>query len=271
MKLCVLGSGSRGNAVLIQSRDTRVLIDAGFSPRGMLRRLSSIGVDPQSIEALIVTHEHCDHSRGAMAASERWGWNVYATAGTHVNCQSLTESASITIRSGTDFAIGDIRMSVVQTSHDASEPVALVATSSATGVRAGVVYDLGSVTQTVRDALDRIDILVIESNHDSAMLRDGPYPPSLKRRIAGRQGHLSNRDAGRLTAECAHRGLSHVVLAHLSETNNTPRIATESMRFALRPTPFRGSVVAASQNSPSPPIGAERAAAFGPAQLSLGL
>ena len=271
MKLCVLGSGSRGNAILMQSAGTRVLIDAGFAPRTLAKRLASIGVDPESIEAVVVTHEHTDHSKGAATCAARWGWKVFATAGTQEQCASVAESRPLTISAGTDFHVGDIRMSVIATSHDASEPVGLIATGQSTGVRAGIVYDLGVMTHAVQSAIERVDILVIESNHDGEMLRNGPYPAVLKRRIASREGHLSNRAAGLAAAECAHRGLSHVVLAHLSETNNTPRTAVEAMRAALRKTPFKGCIVASSQDMPSTAISADRAAAFGPAQLSLGL
>jgi phosphoribosyl 1,2-cyclic phosphodiesterase len=269
VKLCVLGSGSGGNAVLMQSGATRILVDAGFSARTMARRLASIGVDPRSIEAVVVTHEHTDHAKGAAAGAARWGWTIYATSGTQAAFPGIAAAGAQTVSAGANIAIGDIHFTTVSTSHDASEPVAVIATACSTGVRAGIVYDLGLVTETVQRALEHVDILVLESNHDGEMLRNGPYPAMLKRRIAGREGHLSNKAAGVAAAECAHRGMSHVVLAHLSETNNTPAVATEAMRIALRKTPFRGCVVAARQDIPSPAISAERAAAFGPAQLSL--
>lgn len=267
----MLGSGSGGNAVLIQSGATRLLVDAGFSARTIGRRLGSIGVDPHSIEAVIVTHEHTDHVKGVTTGAARWGWKIYATSGTQEHSRGLAEATTQTIAAGGEIDIGDIRLTIVGTSHDATEPIAVIATGSSTGVRAGIVYDLGVMTESVQRALERVDILILESNHDGEMLRNGPYPPSLKRRIASRHGHLSNRSAGIAAAECAHNGMSHVVLAHLSETNNTPRTATESMQAALRKTPFRGCVIAALQGIPSPTISAERAAAFGPAQLSLGL
>ena len=271
MKLCVLGSGSRGNAVLIQSRDTRILIDAGFAPRTLARRLALIGVAPHSIEAVVLTHEHVDHAKGVAAGARKWGWHVYATSGTRAECSSLDETAVRTISGGNEFQIGDISMTPVCVSHDATEPVGFVATGMSTGVRVGVIYDLGVMTSSVQAAIDRVDILVIESNHDGEMLRNGPYPASLKRRIASSEGHLSNRAAGVAAAECAFRGMSQMVLAHLSETNNTPDRAIQSMRQALRKTHFKGSVVAAPQDFPSQTISADRAAAFGPAQLSLGL
>jgi phosphoribosyl 1,2-cyclic phosphodiesterase len=172
---------------------------------------------------------------------------------------------------GISFVFFDCCFSVAGSSPDATAAVAFVVTGQSTGVKAGIVYDLGMMTPSVHAALERVDILVIESNHDGEMLRNGPYPASLKRRIAGREGHLSNRAAAAAAVECAHRGMSQVVLAHLSETNNTPRAASENMRAALRRTPFKGSIVAAPQDLPSPTISAERATAFGPSQLSLAL
>ncbi len=271
MKLCVLGSGSRGNAVLMQSGDTRILIDAGFGPRTMARRLSRISVDPRSIEAVVVTHEHIDHVRGSVSGARKWGWTIHATAGTRAAWLPLSESDAQVMTAGDQFSIGEIDIATVHTSHDATEPVAVIATGRSSGVRAAVVYDLGVMTESLRHALERVDILVLESNHDSNMLRNGPYPASIKRRIASREGHLSNRAAGIAAAECSHRGLSHIVLAHLSEINNTPHTATESMSDALRKTPFRGLIVASSQDRPSRTVSADRHAAFGPAQLSLPL
>jgi len=255
----------------MQSRDTRILIDAGFAPRTLAKRLASIEVAPHSIEAVLLTHEHIDHSKGVVGGSQRWGWTVYGTAGTLDVCASPVEADVRTISAGSSFDVGDFKIDVVGISHDATEPVAFVVTGKSTGVKAGVVYDLGVMTESVQTALDRVDILVIESNHDGEMLRNGPYPASLKRRIAGREGHLSNRAAAAAAVECAHRGMSQIVLAHLSETNNTPKTATETMRAALKRTPFKGTIVAAPQDFPSPTISAERATAFGPAQLTLAL
>ena len=255
----------------MQSRDTRILIDAGFAPRTLGKRLLSIGVEPESIQAVVLTHEHYDHMRGVSVSAEKWGWDLYATQGTIDECGDLSGVNTHTLANNAAIRIGDFEINAVGISHDATDPVAIVATGCATGVRAGIVYDLGTFTREIHKALELVDLLVIESNHDVEMLRNGPYPPVLKRRIASYEGHLSNRAAGIAAQECAHRGMSHVVLAHLSETNNTPRIAIESMRAALRRTPFKGSIVAAPQDFPSPTISSERAAAFGPAQLSLAL
>ncbi|MEO5579963.1 MAG: MBL fold metallo-hydrolase [Gemmatimonadaceae bacterium] len=251
MKLCTLGSGSKGNAVLIQAGQTRILVDAGFSPRAMHARLRKIGVDPRSIEAVAITHEHTDHAKGAAGCARKWGWKILATAGTESVCASLAGSTVQTIASNGSFTVGDIELTTARTSHDASEPVAIFATDRSTGLRAAIVYDLGVMTEAVLYQMDRVDLLMLESNHDGEMLRNGPYPAMLQRRIAGVDGHLSNRAAARAACECAHRGLGHVVLAHLSEVNNTPEVATLSMRRALARTAFRGVISAAGQDGPS--------------------
>ena len=271
MKLCVLGSGSRGNAVLMQSGNTRLLIDAGFGTRTIAKRLRSIGVDPMSIQAVVVTHEHTDHAKGAAAAAMKWGWQIHATAGTLGASLSLAGSQTHTLVANTPVTIGDAVIHPISTSHDATDPIAVIATDITNGVRAAIVYDLGLMTEPLQKAIEHVEILVIESNHDGEMLRTGPYPASLKRRISGQHGHLSNRAAGAAAARCAHRGLSQVVLAHLSEVNNTPRIATESMQRALSRTVFRGTITAAPQDCPSRPVSAARSAAFAAVQLSLGL
>ena len=267
----MLGSGSRGNAVLMQSGNTRILVDAGFGPRTIAKRLLSIGVSPSSIQAVVVTHEHIDHARGVATGAARWGWQIYATAGTQGACLEFAEAGARTLVANETMTIGDFDIQPVAISHDATEPVAMIATDSTNGVRAAIVYDLGVMTESVQRALERVEILVIESNHDGEMLRNGPYPASLKRRIASSHGHLSNRAAGVAAARCAHRDLSHVVLAHLSETNNTPGIATACMKSALSRTAFRGSIVAAGQDAPSQTVGASRSSGFAAVQLSLGL
>ncbi len=271
MKLCMLGSGSDGNAILMQAGATRILIDAGFSTRVMSKRLASIGVDPRSIEAVIVTHEHVDHAKGAAAGAKKWGWQIYATEGTRGACVSLADADTRSIASSGTIKIGDLEVRTVPTSHDAEEPVAIVAMGKPTGVRAAIVYDLGVMTDTVTSAIEGVEMLILESNHDGEMLRNGPYPLMLQRRIAGREGHLSNRAAGIAAAHCAHRGLAHIVLAHLSETNNTPRVANDAMERALKRTCFRGRITLGAQNSPSQTMSATSARDFASSQLSLGL
>lgn len=255
MKVWVLGSGSGGNAVLVESDDTRVLVDAGFSARRLAERMRLCGVDPASVGALLLTHEHTDHVCGAVNAAKRWGWQVFGTAGTLAALPGLAPDRVTTIAAGDCVTVGAIALATTATSHDASEPVAYVATGVRTGMRAAIVTDLGVVTDAIRAAVRGVEVLVIESNHDAEMLRVGPYPYHLKRRIAGEHGHLSNGDAGALVCETAHRGLQQLVLAHLSETNNTPRTALDAMRAATRRTRWRGSLVAAPQHGVIGPFG----------------
>jgi phosphoribosyl 1,2-cyclic phosphodiesterase len=250
MRLQILGTGSRGNAMLLEAGDTRLLIDAGFMPRTLARRLRAVKVPPESIDAVVVTHEHADHAGGVAANVERHGWRVYATRGTLANApdlQAAAPSASI-ITPGASTAIGGIDILPVRISHDAAEPVAIVATDRATGYRTGIVYDLGLPTDSLRKAFAHLDTLVVEANYDPTMLRVGPYPPVVQRRIAGTRGHLSNGAAATFVANVRHRGLRQVVLAHLSENCNTPDLALAAVR-RLCPAP----VVAATQRAVTDP------------------
>lgn len=265
MRLWLLGSGSKGNALLLECGDTRVLVDAGFSARRLAERLRGIGADPASIDALVLTHEHSDHVAGAVSAVKRWGWQVYGTAGTIAALPEIGPFCTA-LAAGGGVTVGQITLEAVRTSHDAAEPVAYVATSTCSGMRTAIVTDLGVVTPEVREAVRHADVLVLESNHDEEMLRHGPYPWHLKRRVAGREGHLSNGAAATLAAEAAHRGLQHLVLAHLSETNNTPEVALTAMGAAMKRARWRGALTAAPQHGVVGPFG-DAAALAG--QLSL--
>ena len=266
----VLGSGSKGNAVLLESEQTRVLIDVGFSSRGMQKRLGEFEIPPRSIEAVVVTHEHIDHVGGVAACVKRWGWRVLASAGTRTDCRSIAEVSVETVSTSAKFRIGDLEIRTIGTSHDANEPIAIRATSRATGLSAGIVYDLGVFTERLWRAVNDVDILMIEANHDVDMLLHGPYPPVLQRRIASRYGHLSNADSAIAARECAHKRLSHIVLAHLSEKNNTPRVALDTVRAELRKTEFRGNLTTASQGRVTGPF-APKGVKCGAAQLELGI
>ena len=271
MRITSLGSGSRGNALLLESQDTRVIVDAGYSARMMEFRLADAGVAPESVEALLVTHEHTDHSRGAAACADKWGWRLLATAGTLGGCQALPERPTEELPSSGTVSIGAFHFETVPTSHDADDPVAVIATARNSGARTAVVYDLGIVTDAVRAALASVDILIIESNHDPEMLRNGPYPVVLQRRIAGRHGHLSNPAAARAACESAHRSMSHVILAHLSQMNNRPAVALRTMTAALARTCFRGTITALEQDRVSLTFSPKHATRPVPLQLGLSL
>ena len=271
MRTWVLGSGSRGNAVLIECADgAHVLIDAGFPPSVLARRLEVAGIAPESIEGVVLTHEHTDHARGAAAAARRWGWALYATRGTIAGCESLADADVRTFEPGGTLTLRSADVETVRVSHDATDPVAVVVTSRRTGSRTAVVYDLGHADAPLRRALRDLDVLVLEANHDAGMLRAGPYPQSVQRRIAGREGHLSNDAAARLARDCAEAGLGELVLAHLSALCNDGRVALGTVANALVPAGFRGRVHIAPQDQVAGPfIGRSRRASH--MQLALEL
>lgn len=273
MNLWVLGSGSSGNAVLVETARSRILIDAGFAPRILKHRLAVAGVAPESIEAVIVTHEHTDHVKGVAAAARKWGWTIVSTAGTRMRCPDWAGLSTILTPGKGTVVVGDFYLETVPVSHDASEPIGVIVTSLGEGSRAGIIYDLGHVTESVSKALDKLDILVLEANHDEAMLRAGPYPPSLQRRISGNFGHLSNRGAAQAASQSIHVGLNNIVLAHLSEKCNNPRTALNTVGDALRLARFKGRLTAASQSKVAGPFsaGASTGAVSAPVQLALGI
>jgi phosphoribosyl 1,2-cyclic phosphodiesterase len=249
MKVWVLGAGSRGNATVIDNGKTRVLIDAGFSARELKRRMATVDIAPESIEALIVTHEHSDHVCGAARAARRFKWSLHATAGTVEGAPELALADVRTFTAGDTLTFSSMSVLTVPTSHDATDPIAIVATDVPTGARAAVVLDLGRESAHLRKMLCDVEVLVLESNHDEQLLADGPYPISVQRRIASHMGHLSNRAAGAIARACAHSDLQHLVLAHLSEQCNTPDHALATASAALARSRFRGQVTAAAQDS----------------------
>lgn len=271
MKVWVLGSGSEGNATLIECGDTRVLIDAGFSPRELARRLRSIDIEPASIEACVVTHEHHDHARGAVRSARKWGWKLYASGGTLCELPEVTQVPFSAIAPGECIALTSATFSTQRVPHDANTPIGVRVTSTSTGATAVVCTDLGSVTSAVRALCERVDILVIESNHDEGMLRAGPYPPSVVARIGSRVGHLSNRAAAAFTRDVVHRDLAHVVLAHISASCNDHGVAQRAMTNALRTTRFRGQTHLAMQHGVIGPFTPSVSRIEPPRQLSLAL
>jgi phosphoribosyl 1,2-cyclic phosphodiesterase len=272
VRLWVLGSGSRGNAVLLESGGHRLLVDAGFGVRTLEQRLTALGVPPASIAACLVTHEHADHVKGAAQGAARWRWALHASEGTIAAHPALAAAGAVPFRAGETLALAGFVVETVRTPHDARESVAVVATAQACGTRAGVCYDLGHATDAVRTAMRGLDLLVLEANHDAAMLRAGPYPPSVCDRIAGRHGHLSNDAAGALARQLAAPSLRHVVLAHLSESCNAPATAAAAVTQALAGTRFRGAVTPAGQDAVAGPFVASAGRPAARAQqLSLGL
>jgi phosphoribosyl 1,2-cyclic phosphodiesterase len=263
-----LGSGSKGNSILIECDGTRVLIDCGYSPRALVQRLATAHIAPESISAVIVTHEHIDHMKGVSAAQRRWQWHVYGSAGTLGAIADLDESRCTSLRSPAPFTIGALQFELVRVPHDATAPTAVLATAVRTGFRTGIAHDLGAVPDALRSAFAKLDLLLLESNHDEEMLRNGPYPPFLQARISGGSGHLSNRKSAALTRELAGEQLRHVVLLHLSEANNTPKHAVAATEAALKSANVKCAVTAAPQDRAAGPFGD---ATGGVRQLALAL
>jgi phosphoribosyl 1,2-cyclic phosphodiesterase len=248
MKVWVLGSGSEGNAVLIEAGESRILVDCGFGTRTLAGRLKCIGIAPASIEACIVTHEHFDHVKGAAAGAKKWGWSLFASQGTVASCPELEEANCTRVPVGGSIVLSRTTVTTYATPHDAASPIGVRVTSTATGANTVVCTDAGHVNDSMRALCANADVLVLESNHDVGMLFAGPYPPSVRSRIASPNGHLSNRASAQLAKDSVHRDLSHVVLAHLSERCNDRGIAYTSMTDALKRTRFRGATSVAMQH-----------------------
>jgi phosphoribosyl 1,2-cyclic phosphodiesterase len=271
VNVTVLGSGSSGNAILVETPRTRLLVDAGFSGRDIERRLQAVGREAGSLDALLVTHDHSDHTRGMGVLCRRWGIPLYLTERTRAACARLLNGSERTrlYASSEPVAIGDLRIDPFLTVHDAADPVAVTVTDLSTGRKLGIATDLGRPTAAVRHALQRCDLLVLEANYDEILLRESPYPWSVKARIASSHGHLSNRAAAELAAELVHPGLAGVVLAHLSENANDPFLARDVVAEALERRGFSGSLQLGRQDAPLDPIDVEALQRRrGPAQLA---
>lgn len=245
MRIWSLGSGSSGNALVIESAGRRLLVDCGFGPRALVTRLKAIGIAPDSISGLLLTHEHVDHAQGAARAQKKWRWPVFATAGTLRALEEIEARWRRPLAAGSEVEHEGFRIEPVEVPHDAAAPAAFVVTASASGARVGIAHDLGAVPAALPARFAGCDVLCLEANHDERMLRDGPYPAALKARIRGGRGHLSNDQGGELAASLVHRGLRAVVLLHLSEVNNRPEVAVAAVRGRLRTARFGGEVVAA--------------------------
>ncbi len=230
-----LGSGSSGNATLVEAScgitTTRLLIDCGFSLRELDTRLARIGLAAWQLDALFVTHEHHDHVGCALGLARRDGMPLLCSRGTWQAIDDGEPAPRVRfVRDGERAAVGDIEIEPYTVPHDAREPLQVVCGDGAS--RLGVLTDAGSVTRHMTATLARCEALLIECNHDMRLLAESSYPPSLKARIAGPHGHLANDSAAALLAACLHRGLRHLVAAHLSERNNRPELARDALARA---------------------------------------
>jgi phosphoribosyl 1,2-cyclic phosphodiesterase len=252
MRVTVLGSGSNGNATLVDADDARILIDAGFSGRDLERRMAEADVDPASINAIVITHDHGDHTRGMGVLARRFGLPLYLTPRTRVACEPLLNGSEDVreYHSSQTVRIGALEVRPFLTVHDAADPVAVTVCDTRTGARLGIATDLGRPTAAVRAELAGCHMLVLEANHDDALLWSGPYPWSVKQRIASSHGHLSNRAAAQLARELHHNGLEFIVLAHLSEHCNNASLAADVIGLALERVRYQGRLDVAPQDRP---------------------
>ncbi|MEX1257343.1 MAG: MBL fold metallo-hydrolase [Gemmatimonadota bacterium] len=253
MRIALLGSGSRGNAVLVAGQDTCILVDAGLSGRELAIRLERLGIAPEGVDGVVVTHEHGDHTRGIGVFARRFQTPLYMTQGTRDACASLLRGGETVhlYEPGRPFAIGDLRVDPFLTVHDATDPVAVTVTGTRCGTRIGIATDLGRPTAGIRHSLAGCDFLVLEANHDEELLRRGPYPSTVQARIASSHGHLSNRAAASFACELLHPKLAGLFLAHLSAECNRPEIAHATVAGALGKAGWRGFLEVASQDEPT--------------------
>jgi phosphoribosyl 1,2-cyclic phosphodiesterase len=231
MRFALLGSGSRGNATLVQSGRTCVMVDCGFSATETVARLARLEIAPEAISAILITHEHSDHVHGAARFARRYGIPVHCTAGTQAACAVAGVQADQIFDPQTEFQLGELVIIPLTVPHDAREPTQFVFTDGRH--RLGILTDTGSITEHIRKQLAGCDTLILECNHDSALLESGPYPDVLKARIAGPLGHLSNAQAAGLLTLLDCNRLQHLVAAHLSEKNNSPQLVREALAQAL--------------------------------------
>jgi len=233
MRVSILASGSGGNACVVESGRTRVLVDAGLSAKEIERRMAARGIEPESIRGIFVTHEHGDHSSGALVFSARWECPIFTTAGTAdaIDLEGDLFSPFVRVDARRESRIGDLGFRAFATPHDANESVAYA--FEADDARVVIASDLGRAEEDFVDFLKGSTTILLEFNHDEDMLRDGPYTWPLKQRISGGWGHLSNRQSAEAIRRSSWPGLKRVVATHLSRTNNIPPLAMAALAEAL--------------------------------------
>ena len=250
MRICLLASGSKGNSLLVESGQTRLLIDAGLSARELRKRLESVGVDAASLNALLITHEHTDHVRGLGPLVRQLNLPVYLQTDLARKLPDVGKLACVhEFADGEDFMVNDLIISPFAITHDALAPVGF--TLSGEQGKVGVATDLGIATRLVAERLQGCRALIIETNHDEELLRDGPYPWKLKQRVRSNHGHLSNSAGSSLLKTLLWNGLETVFLGHLSEINNRPKLAIDAVNQVLdRQTMCAPSVFVGQQHLP---------------------
>ena len=235
IKFCSLYSGSSGNAIFLGAGSTRLLIDAGLSAKRIIEALVSIGEKPSDLSAILISHEHSDHIKGAGILSRKLNIPIYANENTWKGMEPFIGPVSLNnkayFNTGSEFEIGDFLVKSFPIPHDAMEPVGYNFFADCKKIT--VATDIGHINVELLNCLEASDLLLLESNHDVEMLRIGPYPWHLKKRIAGDRGHLSNDAAGEVIAYMAEKGTKRFLLGHLSRENNFPELAYQTVYNAL--------------------------------------
>jgi phosphoribosyl 1,2-cyclic phosphodiesterase len=247
LDFCVLGSGSSGNSVAFWDSETLFLVDAGFTCKETARRLGLAGQDAKSLDAIFISHEHIDHVNGARVLQKRFSPSLLSTRPVHAWLDArfgmATEPELVPEKA---YALGNFRITPFEVCHDASQTVGFRIENG--GSKVTMATDLGHVTPGLPGHFMDADAIILESNHDVQMLKDGPYPAFLKKRILGKQGHLSNLQSAEMLVQVLGEKTRHVTLAHLSQENNKPELAREESERALKPCAGnRVEIVAASQ------------------------
>jgi phosphoribosyl 1,2-cyclic phosphodiesterase len=236
VRLTILGSGSAGNCAYVEAGETRLLIDAGFSLRQIRQRLATIGRGPENLTGILITHEHSDHVQGVVALSQKLGLPVYCNRPTKEAIEFQSRSKLLNCRlftTGASFEVGDILVETFTIPHDAQDPVGFLLRTSAGNI--GFLTDLGHTTRLAMERVRRANVLLLESNHDIKMLQDCPHRPwSLKQRILGRHGHLSNEAAAEAIEMIMTAEMRHLYLGHLSRECNRPELAFRVMSECVR-------------------------------------
>jgi len=231
LEFASLGSGSKGNATLISVGNTCIMVDCGFSMRETIARLEACGKQAEQLNAILLTHEHTDHIRGAGAMSRKFGIPIWSTRGTAQADALGVVSRQYFINAEEKFNIGEIVVQAYPVPHDAREPCQYVFSNGEH--KLGLLTDVGRGTPHILERLSNCDALLLECNHDSEMLQQGEYPPSLKQRVAGDLGHLSNSQAAEILAQLDTRNLKYIAVMHISEKNNQVELAVEALSEVL--------------------------------------
>ncbi len=253
VKFCILASGSTGNCAFLATENTRILIDAGLSMRELRKRLATIGESLDTVDAILVTHEHCDHISGLPVLGRnrdvRAAFYVSRLTEPAIDWGGPTPSRIERFQAGSAFAVGDIAVQSFSVPHDARDPVGFC--FEAQGVRIGIATDLGYVPESIKFHLRRTNVLLMESNHDLDMLKVGPYPWSVKQRVMSRVGHLSNLHVQDYVTDDLESCTAHLVLGHLSEHNNHPAIVQMIANEAIERRGLPTKLSIAKQDAPS--------------------